>query len=197
MQQLPVAIYENRIEPTAGNTFYVVPEKDSAVAECFEVTEVSGNHFTAGEHIFSWTGCVGHVGKNVHANAYDSVASYHAVTMIPKMGWTQHVRRKDVFYRLYTNRRIDPPIRRYAHIQLDHQEDRMVLLGYFFGEGRNMLGYLSQSCVISANDHSSPFKIRDYMLNVDAIIQASYAMNITKESAKEQILPGNFDRGAE
>lgn len=50
---LPRAIYDNRVEPKVGDVFYVVPEKDSIVAENMEVTEVSGLRFATGPYTFS------------------------------------------------------------------------------------------------------------------------------------------------
>lgn len=198
---LPIAVYQNRVEPAVGDWFYVVPVSDSIVAEVMEVTEVSRNGFSCGEYHFSCTGSFGHVGTNVMANAYSSVAAYWAVNLIPKLGWRAHDLRRDVFTRLYTNARITPHIKRVAFIQIDHRDGNLVLLGSFLGEGGNMLAELSESFSIGENDTSSASKVRDYLDCADGIIRASYAMNVTRESVLgwvEQIQSdSNFDRGVE
>ncbi len=198
---LPFAIYDNRIEPTMGDWFYVVPESDSVVADVMEVTDVSRNGFSCGDYHFLRTGCFGHVGLNIKANAYSSVAAYWAVTRIPMLGWTMHERRRDVFMRFYTNSRITPIIQRRAYLQIDHREGNLVLLGHFLGEGGNMLAELSETAVIDENDSAAGSKIRDYLNYADGIILASYAMNVTKESALGLVTEiqsySNFERGVE
>jgi hypothetical protein len=198
---LPVTIYENRFEPNVGNWLYIVPESDSVVAEHKEITNVSHNGFSCGEYHFSCTGSFGHVGKNITANAYSSIAAYWAVKLIPKLGWSAHERRRDVFTRLYTNARLTPNIKRHAFIQIDHRDGCLVLLGQFLGEGGNMLAELSESFAIAENDPGAASKINAYLLRIDAIIIASYAMNVTRESARMSSAKiqsdSNFDRGIE
>lgn len=199
---LPREIYENRIEPKLGDSFYVVPESDSVIAEYMSVEEVySGGSFKAGSYSFSWTTSFGHVGKSAHANAYDSLAAYHAITLIPRHGWTQHPHRKDVFRRVYMNRKIDPPIQRVAYIQVDQRDGNLVLLGCFYGQGVNRLAELSERFSVGVNDTVAPFKIRDFLIHADGIILASYAMNVTKESALGRVTEiqsySNFERGVE
>jgi hypothetical protein len=198
---LPIAVYENRVEPSMGDWFYVVPESDSVVAEVMEVTDVSRNGFSCGEYHFSSTGSFGHVGSNIIANAYSSIAAYWAVKLIPKLGWEAHKRRRDVFTRLYTNARITPHIKRMAFIQIDHRDGNLVMLGQFFGQGGNMLAEFSETFAIRENDASAASKVAAYLNYTDGIIRASYAMNVTKESAlgrANQIQSdSNFDRGME
>jgi hypothetical protein len=198
---LPIAVYQNRVEPAMGDWFYVVPESDSIVADVMEVTDVSRNGFSCGEFHFSSTGSFGHVGKNVIANAYSSLAAYWAVTMIPKLGWRAHEQRRDVFTRLYTNARITPHIKRTAYIQIDHYEGNLVLMGQFFGEGGNMLAHASERFAIRENDTSAASKVAAYLNYTDGIIRASYAMNVTRESALGRATQiqsdSNFDRGME
>lgn len=198
---LPLAVYENRVEPAMGDWFYVVPESDAVVADMMEVTEVSRNGFSCGDYHFSCTGSFGHVGKNITANAYSSIAAYWAVVLIPKLGWMTHERRRDVFTRLYTNARINPHIKRMAFIQIDHRDGALVLMGHFLGEGGNMLAEFSENFAISENDSGAASKIRAYLTHVDVIILASYAMNVTRESALGSAgriqSDSNFDRGVE
>lgn len=198
---LPIAVYQNRVEPAMGDWFYVVPESDSVVAEVMEVTEVSRNGFACGEYNFSCTGSFGHVGANVMANAYSSHAAYWAVKLIPKLGWRSHEQRRDVFTRLYTNARITPHLKRIALIQIDHRDDSLILNGHYLGEGRNMLAELSESFSVVQNDSAAASKIRAFLDYADAIIRASYAMNVTRESALGQAnqiqSDSNFDRGME
>jgi hypothetical protein len=198
---LPIAVYENRIEPAMGDWFYVVPESDSIEAGLMEVTEVYGNGFACGEHRFTCTGCFGRVGRNLTVNAHSSIAAYWAVVLIPKLGWKAHERRRDVFMRVYTNARIKPHIKRMAFIQIDHRDGCLVLMGHYLGEGGNMLGEISENFSIPENDHGAASKIRTYLSYVDAIILASYAMNVTRESALGLVgqiqSDSNFDRGVE
>jgi hypothetical protein len=198
---LPLAVYENRLEPAVGDWLYVVPESDSVVADLMEVTDVSRNVFSCGEYHFSLTGCFGHVGANVMANAYSSLAAYWAVKLIPRLGWAEHHHRRDVFWRLYSNAKVTPHIKRNAFIQIDHRDGNLVLQGQFFGEGQNMLAELSETFAIMQNDSSCANKIRDYLAYADAIILASYAMNVTRESVLGRVAQiqsdSNFDRGVE
>lgn len=198
---LPVALYENRVTPAVGEWFYVVPESDSVVAELMEVTGVSANGFSCGEFSFSLTGSFGHVGRSMAANAYSSLAAYWAVTLIPKLGWDAHTRRRDVFTRLYTNGRIMPYIKRIAFIQIDHRDGKLVLMGHYFGEGDNLLARASERFSVGENDTSSASKVRDFLMYADGIIRASYAMNVTRESALGRATQiqsdSNFDRGME
>jgi hypothetical protein len=198
---LPTAVYQNRVEPAVGDWFYVVPESDSVVAEVMEVTEASHNGFSCGEYRFTSTGSFGHVGRNVYANAYSSLAAYWAVTLIPKLGWRVHELRRDVFTRLYTNARIAPHLKRTAYLQIDHRDDCLILNGHYLGEGQNMLAEASESFSVVQNDASVASKIRTFLDYADAIIRASYAMNVTRESAlgrASQIQSySNFERGME
>jgi hypothetical protein len=198
---LPLAVYENRVEPAIGDWFYVVPESDAVVADIMEVTEVSRNGFSCGDYHFSCTGSFGHVGKNLTANAYSGIAAYWAVVLIPKLGWRTHERRRDVFTRVYTNARIKPHIKRIAFIQIDHVDGTLVLRGHFLGEGQNLLAEFSESFSIAENDSGAASKIRSYLTYVDGIILASYAMNVTRESALGLVgriqSDSNFDRGME
>jgi hypothetical protein len=198
---LPIAVYQNRVEPAVGDWFYVVPVSDSIVAEVMEVTEISRNGFSCGEYHFSCTGSFGHVGISVIANAYSSLAAYWAVVLIPKLGWEADKRRRDVFSRLYTNARIKPHIKRKAFIQIDHRDGNLVLQGQFFGEGQNLLADYSERFSIGENDTSAASKVRDYLVFADGIIRASYAMNVTRESALGRVAQiqsdSNFDRGVE
>jgi hypothetical protein len=200
MRFLPVFIYENNAPPQLGDQFFVIPEKDSVIAEYMDVSEVTGNSFVAGGYRFLWTGSVGHVGSSAMANAYDSIAAYHAVKLLPKFGWTQHTRRRDVFYREYINKKLAPPLRRTAYIQIDHRNGKFLIVGTFLGEGQNMLAELSESFDLEKDYHSAALKICNYIERADGIILASYAMNVTKESAlgmAQRVRGENFDRGAE
>lgn len=198
---LPPSIYENPVYPQVGDWFYVVPESDAVVAEVMEVTAAHDWRFTCGNYEFNRTSSFGLVGHGMAAKAYDSLAVYNAVTLIPKSGWTPHARRKDVFYRAYVNKRIDPPLKRIAYIQVDHREGSLALLGNFSGQGVNLLAELSEQFSVGVNDTVAPFKIRDFLIQADAIILASYGMNVTRESAlglATQIQSdSNFDRGVE
>jgi hypothetical protein len=102
---------------------------------------------------------------------------------------------------LYTNARITPHIKRMAFIQIDHRDGNLVMIGQFFGQGGNMLADLSETFAIRENDASAGSKVAAYLNYTDAIIRASYAMNVTKESAlgrANQIQSdSNFDRGME
>jgi hypothetical protein len=197
---LPFVVYQNRVEPMLGDWFYVVPESDSIVAEVREVTDVSHSGFSCGEFSFSSTGSFGHVGRNIAANAYSSLAAYWAVTLIPSLGWRAHEQRRDVFTRLYTNAKITPHIKRIAYIQIDHRDDFLVLNGHYHGEGQNLLAEASERFSVGQNDSAAAAKIRTFLDYADAIIGASYAMNVTKESALGRAkiqADSNFDRGME
>lgn len=175
---LPRLIYENRVQPKVGDFLYVVPKSDSVVAERREVTEVSGYGFEIGEYHFSWTGNAAHVGSGGLANAYDSESAYHAIKIMSgTSGWMQYPRRRDVFYRAYVNSKISPPLKSTAFIQIDHANEKLVLNGWYAGEGINMLQELSEEFSIDAYGGSA-FEIRSYLECADAIILASYAMNI-------------------
>lgn len=198
---LPTSIYENPVYPAVGDWFYVVPESDAVVAEVMEVTESRDYRFTCGGYEFNRTSSFGQVGAAMAANAYSSVAAYWAVKLIPNLGWNAHNRRKDVFTRIHTNARITPHIKRVAYLQIDHREGNLVLLGHFLGEGGNMLAELSETFAIVGDDPGAASKIRDYLNYADGIIRASYAMNVTKESALGRAAQiqsdSNFDRGVE
>jgi hypothetical protein len=180
---LPPEIYENRIELNIGDWLYVVPESDSVVAEMMEVTDVSAGRFVCGDYDLSCTRAFGRVGRSMAANAYSSLAAYWAVQIIPNLGWTAHERRKDVFYRIYTNAKVTPHIKRVAFLQIDHYDGDLVFAGRYLGEGRNMLADFSERFSVNQNDCNAATKISNCLAYADDIIRASYAMNVTRDSA--------------
>lgn len=175
---LPRAIYDNRVEPQVGDFLYIVPESDSVIAERMEISEVSHLRFDAGSYSFAWTGNAVHVGRNVAANAYDSEAAYHAIQCFESSGWAQYKGRRDVYFRRYVNNKISPPLRTEAFVQIDHFQGELVLNGWYPSEGINVLQEISDSFHVKADDTDVAFKIRSFLEEADAIILASYAMNI-------------------
>lgn len=175
---LPRAIYDNRVEPKIGDFVYVVPESDSVLAERMEISDVSHLRFEAGPYSFAWTGNAAHVGRSVAANAYDSEAAYHAIQCFESEGWTQYKGRRDVYFRNYVNSRIAPSLKMTAFVQIGHAQGELVLNGWHLGEGINMLQEISDSFHVKADDPCISFKIRCFLEEADAIILASYAMNI-------------------
>lgn len=182
---LPRAIYENRVEPQVGDFLYVVPESDSVIAERMEVTEVVGFSFSCGDYRFAWTGNPVHVGTSINANAYDSEAAYYAIKILSgNSGWVQYARRRDVYYRTYVNKHLSPPLKNTAFIQIDHVHGKLIMNGWYAGEGVNMLQELSERFAVDAYG-ASAFEIRGFLEQADAIILASYAMNVRPVGPKK------------
>jgi hypothetical protein len=182
---LPRVIYDNRVEPKVGDFLYVVPESDSIIAEQMEISEVYGLNFVAGEYRFAWTGNAVHVGKSITANAYDSEAAYYAIKILSgNSGWVQYPRRRDVYCRTYVNKHLSPPLKNTAFIQLDHVHGKLIMNGWYAGEGVNMLQELSERFEVDAYG-ASAFEIRGFLEQADAIILASYAMNVRPVAPKK------------
>lgn len=184
---LPRAIYSNRVEPKEGDFVYVVPQNDSIEARMREVTSVSAGTFEAEGYHFSWTRSACHLGHSVLADAYESVASYQTIRCFLDDGWTQRTPRRDVFSKVYVNSRIKPSYKTEAFVQIDHDMGRLVLNGWYLGEGCNLLEELSRKFFVLAEEVSPEYKIRSFLSQADVIILASYAMNLKPLEAPPKV----------